>query len=127
MTRHSGITEAINRAAFSNIALANGWMVYRPEADVGGVDLVIIELKTDSLRKIQLKSRWTIDKKYEGKGIWVAFLAGDAWYVAPHDDMISYAQEFGYLDSASWIDGGGYSMSGMSKALTAKMAQWKFY
>jgi hypothetical protein len=32
------------------------------------------------LRKVQLKSRWTIDRKYMGRDIWVAFpiAAGEA-------------------------------------------------
>ena len=127
MKKHSGITEAINRAEFSVIAMTNGWMVYRPEADVGGIDLVIIDLTTDVLRKIQLKSRWTIDKKYTEKSIWIAFPDKNVWYVAPHDDMVSYAQEFGHLSTSSWIDKGGYNMPGMSAALTARMAQWMFY
>ncbi len=56
-SRHSAITEAVNRARFTVVALNSGWMVYHPEADVGGVDLVIIDLANErDVRKVQLKS-----------------------------------------------------------------------
>ncbi len=48
------------------------------------------------LRKVQLKSRWTIHKKYLGRDIWVAFPDDDDWYLAPHDDLVTLGDEAGF-------------------------------
>lgn len=127
MLDNSAIIEAVNRSKLSALALGNNWMVYHPEADVGGVDLVIIHMETDELRKIQLKSRWTIDKKYEGKNIWVAFPYEKFWYMRRHDEMVELAHEFGYANTDSWKIKGTYNIPQMGKDLALKMDKWRFH
>ena len=39
-----------------------------------------------------LKGRWTIDKKYIGREIWMAFPINDDWYLMRRDDMLQRCQ-----------------------------------
>jgi hypothetical protein len=55
---------------------------------------------------VQLKGRWTIDRKYLGRDIWVAFPVGVDWFLMPHDKMVRAAPT--YTATTSWKDGGIY-------------------
>lgn len=54
---------------------------------------------TGDTKLVQLKGRWTIDKKYQGRNVWIAFHDGGHWYVAPHDELVRLAQGYGHLAS----------------------------
>lgn len=91
---NSQIKEAVNRAEVTKIFLENEWMVYTPEADVDGVDFVVMSLKTSEVRKVQLKGRWTVDEKYKKyKNIWICFPDGNNWYLCEHDQMIKFGKK----------------------------------
>ncbi len=77
---NSQIQEAIYRSEVAKIFLEHGWLVYVPEADVGGVDFLVMNLETEEVRKIQLKGRWTVDKKYQGKNIWMCLYIFRGWH-----------------------------------------------
>ena len=66
------ITEVINRNTFVSLALAEGFNAYLPVYD-GRVDLILYRGRDGLVRKVQLKGRWTIDKKYPDRDIWMAF------------------------------------------------------
>lgn len=122
------IREAIYRTEISNIFLEQGWMVYRPEADVGGVDFLVMNLKTEEVRKIQLKGRWTVDKKYQNKNIWICFSMGKEWYVCSHERMVDIGIECGLL---LWEQKNGnerttYSVEPMSKKMFNLMLPYRF-
>jgi len=122
------IQEAIYRAEVSKIFLEHGWMVYTPEADVGGVDFLVMNLETEEVRKIQLKGRWTVDKKYHGKNIWMCFSLKDKWYVCEHDKMVEIGLQCGLL---LWEQKNGdarnaYSVEPMSKKMTQMMSAYQF-
>ncbi|KEO89185.1 hypothetical protein EH31_14220 [Erythrobacter longus] len=84
--------EAANRGEVSALLIRLGYQIYRPEADVDGVDLVLRQPSGD-LVSVQLKSRLTVNwKLYGGRGIWMLFPGSpwDAdevrrWYLMPHD------------------------------------------
>ena len=67
-------------------------MVYRPEADVGGVDFLLAS-PYGMTYKCQLKSRAFVHwNKYGDKGLHMVFPGkGDAgareWYLVPHDEL----------------------------------------
>jgi hypothetical protein len=74
--------------------------------DTEQLELALQALESDqaerdsALRKVQQKSRWTIDQKYVGREIWIAFpFAGD-WYLIPHDMMVASADAA--TQTASW-------------------------
>jgi len=122
------IQEAIYRAEVSKIFLEHGWMVYVPEADVGGVDFLVMNLETEEVRKIQLKGRWTVDKKYHGKNIWMCFSVNDKWYLCEHDRMVEIGLE---CELSLWEQKNGelrttYSVEPMSKKMTGMMLSYQF-
>jgi hypothetical protein len=122
------IQEAIYRAEVSKIFLEHGWMVYVPEADVGGVDFLVMNLETEEVRKIQLKGRWTVDKKYQGKNIWMCFSLKDKWYVCKHDIMVEIGLQHGLLlwEQANGEPRNAYSIGSMSKKMIELMSAYQF-
>jgi hypothetical protein len=121
--QHGQVREVINRNVVVSLALEQGFNVFLPVYD-GGVDF-ILHRETDGLvRKVQLKSRWTIDRKYVGRDIWIAFPSGGDWYLMPHDEMMRLAGDA--LTSGSWLKDGSYSRPRLSAALAESCASYRF-
>ena len=127
------VREVINRNVVVSLALEQGFNAYLPVYD-GGVDFILHreaqpgrpETTTDT-RKVQLKGRWTIDKKYIGRDIWVAFPVDDDWYLVPHDEMVAIAENYtGALQVHSWTGGGVYSWPKPTKAMMAQCETYRF-
>lgn len=118
-------TEVINRNALISIALARGYVAYLPVYDPG-IDLILLNETTNHLMRVQQKGRWTINKKYKGRDIWIAFPDRGIWYVAPHDDvLLRYSEQKGYTDTPSWAKG-EYSYAPLSKEMIALLAEYRF-
>ena len=67
------ITEAINFNEITSILLSIGYMVYRPEADVDGVDF-IVQTPSGDILKCHLKSRaYVAWDRYGGNNIFMVF------------------------------------------------------
>lgn len=127
------VREVINRNVVVSLALEQGFNAYLPVYD-GGVDFILHreaqagrpETTTDT-RKVQLKGRWTIDKKYVGRDIWVAFPVGDDWYLVPHDEIVAIARTHTTaLETDSWIKGGAYSWPKPTKVMLAQCEGYRF-
>ena len=120
----SQVTEVINRNTVVSLALRQGVNAFLPVYD-GGVDLFLYRESDGLLRKVQLKGGWTIDKKYLGRDIWIAFpIAGD-WHLMPHDAMVKTAAP-GVLKSKSWTENGLYYQGHPSKAVITHCAPYRF-
>lgn len=120
------ITEVINRNVVVSLALQQGFNAFLPVYD-GGVDFILYRETDNTTRKVQLKGRWMIDKKYEGRDIWMAFPVGADWYLMPHDEMLALAKAEGNaLDSSSWIEGGAYSWPAPTKAMLTHCTPYRF-
>ena len=65
-----------------------GFNCLRLTDDWQGADFIACHIDGDVFLKVQLKGRMTIDKKYSGKDIYIAFLNGDDCYIYPHDEMV---------------------------------------
>ena len=65
-------------------------------------------LKEDEMIKVQLKGRFTINKKYEGKDIYIAFRENDKNRIYKHDDAVNKIPEH-TRNSKSWKETGLYS------------------
>jgi hypothetical protein len=125
MSRYrSQVREVINRNTVASLALAQGFNVFLPVYD-GGVDFILHRESDGLLRKVQLKSRWTIDRKYIGREIWIAFPIADDWYLVPHDKMVETAEP-GVIASVSWTKDGSYSRPKTSAALIARCEPFRF-
>jgi hypothetical protein len=84
---------------FNSIRLSDDWQ---------GADFIAGHIDGDTFLKVQLKARFTIDKKYLGRGIHIAFLAGEACYLYPHDEIVEAVLALGVMnaDAALWRDDG---------------------
>ena len=86
---------------YNCIKLADDWQ---------GADFLAYHINGKTTLKVQLKSRVTIDKKYSGKDIWIAFPYKAAvgrgkreWYLIEHDKLVKKVGEYTkWLDSPSW-------------------------
>lgn len=119
------VREVINRNALVTLALEHGFNAFLPVYD-GGVDFILYREEDGLVRKVQLKGRWYIDRKYEGRDIWIAFHVGGDWYLAPHDALIAMGERFGFTSTSSWLEGGAYSCPRPSQAMTLELAPYRF-
>jgi hypothetical protein len=119
------ITEVINRNALVTLALARGYNAFLPVYD-GGIDFILYNENTGDTKLIQLKGRWIIDKKYEGRNIWIAFHDRGHWYVAPHDEMVRHADAYGYTKTPSWTDDNAYSVKALTMRMLEDMRPYRF-
>lgn len=118
--------EVINRNALVSLALTKGYVAFLPVYD-GGVDFILYNEETDDVQKVQLKSRWTIHTKYQGRGIAVAFPDRGCWYLVPHDELIRMAESYGFTASESWTKpGGAYSYAPLSKRMIEDLQPYRF-
>ena len=113
--------ELINCNELTAELMARGWNVYLPVYD-DGIDILAMESESDKLLRIQLKSRWTIDKKYQCRNIEKAFSEKGICYLILHDDAVALGNKYPYCSSKSWTrDNGAYSVSPMSRHLSIDM------
>jgi hypothetical protein len=109
--------EMANRLDLINEAFKFGYLAYLPVVDEG-IDLILHRERPRDLKMVQLKSRWTIDKKYVGREIWIAFPQDKVWYLGLHDEFVGLAKKLGFAaNSSSWTAGGKYSRGKLNKAL----------
>jgi hypothetical protein len=109
--------ENFNFQKVSAILADYGFVTLRLWDDWHGADFIAQHISGEVLR-IQLKSRLAFYKKYEGKGLYVAFGEGTSWYLYPHDDLLMKVLEETKIGStASWRQRGGYSFPRLSKVV----------
>ena len=102
---------------FNCIKLADDWQ---------GADFLAYHKDGSSTLKVQLKSRATIDKKYQGKDLFLAFPIrkgkDEDWYLVNHDEFVAVVQEHtNWMSTDSWIEGGGYSSDSPSEKLVKEL------
>jgi len=118
----SDAIEVVNRNALVTVALGQGYNAFLPVYD-NGIDLILHNEASGDTKLVQLKGRWTIDKKYLGRNIWIAFQDCGDWYVAPHDEMVEHGSR--HTSTASWAKG-VYSKSPLSKTDRAVLLKYRF-
>ncbi|MEM9631637.1 MAG: hypothetical protein AAGA50_09955 [Pseudomonadota bacterium] len=84
---------------FNSIRLTDDWQ---------GADFIAVHIDGETFLKVQLKGRLVIDRKYQGKGIHIAFLHGDSLYLYDHDEFVRYLETNGKIgaDSVTWHEEG---------------------
>lgn len=93
--------------------------------DWQGADFIACHVDGNTFIKVQLKGRLTIEKKYNGKEIYIAFNENGHWYLYPHDKLQSELLGLGLMsDSKSWNEGGKYSWPRMPKNLIEHMSKY---
>lgn len=112
--------ELINTHELTAELMARGWAVYLPVYD-DGIDLIATQNDVTSVIRIQLKTRWTIERKYLGRPIDIAFKDDGVWFLVPHDEMVRAGEAEGYCSQLSWTKDGGWSVKKMSQSLRQRM------
>ena len=116
--------EAFNTAQLGAV-LARGQEYLLPlRFDSNGADVLAYNPSTNATRAIQVKARATIDSKYSGKNLWIAFPhwvtdGQQDWYVVPHEAL---AEIWGSEKIAS---GGKWSTLTPSKQLLSSLASYR--
>jgi hypothetical protein len=114
--------EVVNRNALVTVAIKQGYNVYLPVYD-NGIDMIFHNEASGDTKLVQLKSRWTIDIKYVGRKIWIAFPDKGEWYVAPHDEMLRLGER--HTATESWARG-AFNKAPLSAADREQLAEYKF-
>lgn len=103
-----------------------GYNCLRLSDDWQGADFIACHIDGNTFLKVQLKGRLTIQKKYCGKDIYVAFFHKGDWYVYPHDDMMNLLIAAKLMvGTKSWEETGGYSWPHLSVQIRAMLEPYK--
>lgn len=107
--------------------LANyGYNSLKLSDDWQGADFLACHINGSAFLKVQLKGRMTIEKKYIGKNIHIAFLNDDNCYVYPHDNMMEEILLLNKINlSKSWASEGEYSWPKIPKWAQPILANYK--
>ena len=93
--------------------------------DWQGADFLAYHKDGEQTLKVQLKARLTIAKKYQCKGLHMAFPVNGTWYLVPHDDLVMMAGEAtSWLATSSWVERGLYSSAHPSTELLTKLGEF---
>ena len=78
--------------------------------DWQGADFLACHIDGKTVLRVQLKPRMTLDKKYLGKGLHIAFRQKDRVFVYPHDALLAWAREWKLFDETteSWQKKGNW-------------------
>ena len=108
---------------FNCIKLSDDWQ---------GADFLAYHKDGKKTLLVQLKSRFTINKKYLNKGLFIAFPVHNAhsdrrdWYFAEHDKLVEIVEEIKtFLNSKSWKDKGEYHRKKPDKDLLAALEKYR--
>ena len=116
--------EIIYRNELTTLLLRQGYNIFLPVYDEG-IDLIAHREADDDFKLVQQKSRWTIDRKYVGRNIWIAFRDRGKWFLAPHDELVGFGDAAGYTATSSWADKGIYHRATMTQNLREQCKKYK--
>ena len=86
-----------------------GFTTIRFYDDWKGADFLAQHSDGKTLLKIQLKGRFSINKKYLNKDIYICYRVGDNLYLYPHDVAVAFVLDNSTVAStSSWKNKGAY-------------------
>jgi hypothetical protein len=91
------VASALADYGYDSMRLNNDWQ---------GADFIAV--KNDEMLKVQLKGRFTVDKKYIGKEIYIAFIENNIIKLYIHDEAVNMLSN-NIINSKSWSEKDGYS------------------
>jgi hypothetical protein len=117
--------ENYNFAKIGAILANYGYNCIKLADDWNGADFIALHLNGEDL-KVQLKGRVTINKKYLGKNLYIAFPHRGEWYVYPHDPLVDYVESnTNWLRTTSWTENGFYHAGTLSKNLKSFLDSYR--
>lgn len=103
-----------------------GYNCLRLNDDWQGADFIACHINGDEFMKVQLKGRFTIDRKYNDKDIFIAFLDGDDCYLYPHDEIMKQVLAMNKINSSkAWMKTQAYSWPYISKWAAVLLSEYK--
>ncbi|MBP9869306.1 hypothetical protein KBC59_01980 [Patescibacteria group bacterium] len=100
--------ENFNFLKASAILADYGFNTIRLSDDWQGADFIASHIDGKTFYKVQLKGRFSVDKKYIGKNIWICFRNKEIWYLYPHDEIMRrWSRHSKYRNTLSWKKSGG--------------------
>ncbi len=106
--------EAFNFQKVSAVLADYGYSTMRLLDDWQGADFIAQHCNGIDFVKVQLKSRMTIERKYSGKQLMIAFPDNDNWYLYDHDEVMAAVKPT-IQETTSWKDEGSYSWPQLPK------------
>lgn len=91
------VASALADYGYDSMRLNNDWQ---------GADFIAV--KNDEMLKVQLKGRFTVDKKYIDKEIYIAFIENNVVKMYDHDEAVNMLPD-NIKQSDSWNKYGSYS------------------
>jgi hypothetical protein len=102
---------------FNCIKLADDWQ---------GADFLAYHIDGNNTLRVQLKARLSIDRKYVGKNLYMAFPSNNSWYLVEHDRLVDLVSEHAnWLNTTSWVDKGIYSSKAPNRLLLAALEDFR--
>ena len=87
-----------------------GYTSLRLTDDFEGADFIALHVDGETMLRVQLKGRMTLDRKYAGRSIHIAFRLADEVFLYPHDAMVERVEASGRLiGTVSWDERGSWS------------------
>jgi hypothetical protein len=119
--------ESYNFQKISAVLAELGFVTIRLSDDWKGADFLAQHISGETLR-VQLKSRLTFQKKYQGKDLWVCFREEERWYLYPHDELLERVlAETNIANSGSWKTAESYSFPYVSQQLQLLLSPYRRY
>nr|BDT27410.1 hypothetical protein BHI3_08760 [Bacteriovorax sp. HI3] len=123
---NSRAKETYNFQKISSILVEYGFATNWLNVDFESADFIAVHFNGLDILRVQLKGRVTIDKKYIGKDIWIAFPLANDFYLLPHDELVEITgRATNWLESSSWNDNSGYSSQSPSAQMKTELLKYK--
>lgn len=99
------------------IKLADDWQ---------GADFLAYHKDGETTLRVQLKGRTTIDRKYIGKSLHIAFPIAGEWHIIDHDQLVEFCgSHTNWLKTRSWLIDGGYNSANPGASLRSALAPFR--
>lgn len=87
---------------FNSLRLTDDWQ---------GADFIACHIDGETFLKVQLKGRLVVERKYHGKGIFIAFIHGDSMFLYDHDRLVGHLEQSNLIgaESKGWHEKGARS------------------
>jgi hypothetical protein len=115
--------EIYNYQKFSGVMADYGYTTMWLNNDWEGADFIAVHIDGETTLKIQLKGRFSFNKKYVGKNILVAFIENENYYIYPHDEILEIL-DFTKNDK-TWLEHGKWSCPKLTKKYKELLEQYK--
>jgi len=117
--------ENYNYQRAAGVLAKYGFVTMRLSDDWQGADFIAQHIDGETLLRVQLKSRFAIAKKYQGKNIYVCF-RHKVWYMYPHDELVAWTLKHTNIGSTySWQQRGHYSVPVPPQKLATYLEKFK--